>query len=219
MVGTDVALFRALQELERGDARGLILDLRWCAGGYIDQLKRVASAFLSPGKLLAVIEQGLERSPMPLTAELSAGRWRRPVLVLVGDQTVGGGELIAAAMQDGGYVVAGQRTFGKGTTVRPLLVGTIPGLVYKATTGFTLRPTGVNRHRFPDSKPTDPWGVRPDRGFAIPLGPELTERLGERYEADAVKGSHDPAAVGHDPLADPQLAVALKLFKERLANK
>ncbi|MFO0849194.1 MAG: S41 family peptidase [Gemmataceae bacterium] len=145
----------------------------------------------------------------------------RHILVLVNGQTTGGGELLAAALQDSGsqVVVAGQRTYGKAISSLAVRVLTAPGLVYRTTAGFTLRPTGLNRHRFPDSKPSDPWGVKPDRGFEIPTTPEAADRLREQYEAAAVRGTADPAAAGFDPFDDPQLLVAVKLFKERLAKK
>ena len=45
----------------------------------------------------------------------------------------------------------------------------------KLTTASYWRPSGKNIHRFPDSKDTDEWGVKPNDGFEVPMKDE--ERL------------------------------------------
>jgi carboxyl-terminal processing protease len=128
--------------------------------------------------------------------------------------------MIAAALQDHGRaVVIGQRTFGK-ANIMDLINTSLPGGIgYRVSTGFTLRPNGKGRHRFPDSKPTDEWGVRPDKGFEVPLTPDLSVRLRRQAELHAIRppGSAETVALD-DPLADPQRMVALRLLKERLQS-
>src|SRR5947208_12826424 len=84
-----------------------------------------------------------------------------PMVVLVNGETSGGGELIAAALQDHDRaVVAGQRTVGKGSY--QISLARDYGFPFKLTKGTFVRPSGKNFQRYPDSQPDDYWGVRPD---------------------------------------------------------
>jgi carboxyl-terminal processing protease len=65
----------------------------------------------------------------------------------------------------------------------------------KLTTASYWRPSGKNIHRFPDSKETDEWGVKPDPGFEVPLKDD--ERLAyllDRRDRDIVHGKTGPVA-------------------------
>jgi carboxyl-terminal processing protease len=220
---TTAEFARALADLDRDGAEALILDLRWCPGGYVAPITQIVGAFLPHGKTVATL-QGRTRNPnMPKAyyAEPLPGAagWNRlPLAVLVNAETTGGGEMIAAALQDHSRaVVIGQRTFGK-ANIMDLITTPLPGGIgYRVSTGFTLRPNGKGRHRFPDSKPTDEWGVRPDKGFEVPLTPDLSARLRAEAERHAIRPPGETEAVAFDdPLADPQRMVALRLLKEKL---
>ena len=90
----------------------------------------------------------------------------------------GGGELIAAALQDNERAkIAGQRTVGKGSVQTPIQVNVSQDLVFKLSVGMLQRPNGKNMQRFADSKREDDWGVRPDKGFEIPVTASLGQRL------------------------------------------
>lgn len=217
--------FRAiLESLVEGDVQGLVLDLRWCPGGYVTPTAQVAGMFLPEGKVITRIEtRHPERN---LRSELTAGSRegrdafvKLPLIVLVGPDTIGGGEMIAAALQDHKRCpIAGQRTFGKANVMMPMATR-INGLSYKISTGYSLRPNGVNRHRFPESKPMDPWGVRPDRGFEIPSTPLLSDQLQASAERQAIRPLSDRTAVAFDdPLADPQKLIAARFLREQIKN-
>ena len=95
------------------------------------------------------------------------------MVVLVNGDTMGGAELIAAALQDHHRaVVAGQRTRGKGSVQTFTLVGDVR---FKLTNGTFFRPSGKNLHRFADSKASDDWGVLPDEDCRVSA--ELGNRL------------------------------------------
>src|SRR5205814_1495004 len=44
-----------------------------------------------------------------------------------------------------------------------------PPTALKLTTDTYWRPSGANMHRYPDSKETDEWGVKPNPGFEITM--------------------------------------------------
>ena len=219
--GTAAAFQDALKEIVKQGGKGLVLDLRWCPGGYVDPTVRIAGTLLPPDKTVVAMQyrhperQG-QRDYKSEPAEGREDFIALPLVVLVGPDTTGGGEMIAAALQDHGRgLIVGQRTFGKANIMTPITTR-FPGLSYKVSTGYSLRPNGKNRHRFPDSKRTDDWGVRPDPGYEIPVTPDLMARLRESAERQAMRPPEDRDAVEYDdPLADPIRLVAVKFLKQK----
>ncbi len=134
-----------------------------------------------------------------------------PVVALIGGDTIGGGELIAAALQDNGRArLAGRRTFGKATIQGEPLDLPVPDLVFRYSTGLFVRPSGKNLQRFPDLKSADDWGIRPDPGLAVPISPGLAKQTQEWYQSQILRpGGSREALPLDDPANDPlrQLAV------------
>ncbi|HKB02428.1 MAG TPA: S41 family peptidase, partial [Gemmataceae bacterium] len=95
-----------------GHIRGLVFDLRWCPGGYIDPATQIASIFLDSGLVARMKYRNPDRGEnSEIQADGGLIRYKAgnyPVLLLVNGETVGGGELIVAALRDNGRaVVAG----------------------------------------------------------------------------------------------------------------
>ena len=121
------------------EARGIILDLRRNSGGVLTEVVDVTSRFLVEGTAVIVVDSEgeqavLEVKPGEATTAL-------PMVVLVDDYTASGGEVLAGALQD--YeraIIAGSKTFGKGSVniLRPLEDGS--GLYI--TTARWLTPKG-----------------------------------------------------------------------------
>jgi C-terminal peptidase prc len=208
-----------------GEVRGLIFDLRWCPGGYIDPAVQIASTFLDHGLIAKMKYRNPDRGD---TGELRADggliRYKAgdyPVLLLVNGETTGGGELIAAALKDNGRaVVAGTRTFGKASIQWTMSIQGLPGYQFKLTGGMYTRPNGKNLQRFPDSKPTDDWGVRPDPGYELPTSAALARRLSDLHQLYALRpGGSREAMDLDDPEADPQRHRALKLMRSLIGRK
>jgi hypothetical protein len=91
-----------------------------------------------------------------------------PIAVLVNKYSASASEIVAAALQDHGRaVVVGERSYGKGSVQNIILMEKDTSAL-KLTTASYWRPSGKNIHRFPDSKETDDWGVRPsDSGYRL----------------------------------------------------
>jgi carboxyl-terminal processing protease len=223
--GADEQFKAILNELLAENAAGLILDLRWCPGGYVAPTVRIAGLLLPEGKLITRISS---RHPERITqseffSDPGEGRdamIRLPVVVLIGPETMGGGEMVAAALQDHHRAtIVGQRSYGKAIVMTPISTR-FPGLAYKISTGYAYRPNGKNRHRFPDSKPTDDWGVRPDPGFTVPLTTDVLAGLKADAERQAIRPAGDRTALAFDdPRADPQKLVALRILREQIQSK
>ncbi|OWK44301.1 carboxyl-terminal protease [Fimbriiglobus ruber] len=227
------AFEEAVTGLIQGGAAGLVLDLRWCPGGYINPAVSITDVLLPPGKVIVNIQtrKPEQFSGQPVYVSKFGGGtdvfYKLPLVVLVNHETTGGGEMIAAALQDHGRgLIVGQRTFGKANVMNVVAVsladGSPTGLGFRVSTGFTLRPNGKNRHRFADSKPGDPWGVKPNRGFEMPTTPDLSARLRAEAEQFAARPAGSRNAVPYDdPLEDPQRLMAVRYLKEliRAADK
>lgn len=221
-----------LDDLTKQGCRALILDLRWCPGGYVTPGTSIASAFLKQNDIVAQVAtqrrtpvgppNGLP--PLPETYRANApyaGKFpNTPVLVLVGSETTGGGELIAAALQDNGRCqTMGQRTVGRASIQNAIEAG-FGQLQFKVTTGSTLRPNGKPRGRMPDSKPTDEWGIKPDTGLEVPVSAEVAGKLKQWADDHALRpGDSKEALPFDDPLKDPYRAAALAHLKRILKRE
>ena len=105
----------AVSELLRKKIRGLILDLRGNPGGLLTQAIEVTSVFLDKDKLVVETKgkassqnRKFFSSGKPLSTEL-------PLVVLVGEGSASGSEIVAGAIQDWDRgIIVGASTFGKG---------------------------------------------------------------------------------------------------------
>jgi len=140
--GTVDELARVLKHLKEQNLRGLILDLRWCPGGYLDPSREVAGLFLgdynpaffvlpTPANTMALADVHLDDhcnnasvwyrdgEPDRGSKHLPGSYPNLPIIVMVNGETSGGAELVAAVLQDNRRArISGQRTRGKGTVQR-----------------------------------------------------------------------------------------------------
>jgi len=220
LAGIEVDSGDRLQEIlhDHRDIRGLVFDLRWCPGGYIDAATEIASTFLESGLIAKMKYRNPDRGENTTIqadgglVKYKAGNY--PVLLLVNGETTGGGELIAAAIRDNDRaVLAGSRTYGKASIQWPIQMPGLPGYSFKLSGGTYTRPNGKNLQRFPDSKPSDDWGLRPDPGYEIPMSAGLSRKLKEMHLLYTLRpGGNREAHELDDPAADPQRARELKLI-------
>jgi len=104
----------ALTELLAQNPQGLILDLRYNSGGYLDAAVEVGSEFLPDG--VVVYEEYGDGSRDTLNASGKGIATEIPMVVLVNEWSASASELVAGALQDRGRAqLVGVTTFGKGT--------------------------------------------------------------------------------------------------------
>lgn len=214
--GTSEELREVLVGLQARQARGVVLDLRWCPGGYLNEAVETADLLLGRGVIATVKTRGREDTVYRSTDE---AKFRDFALaVLVNGDTSGGAELIAAALQDHRRaIVVGQRTLGKASVQTPLPLG-LEGIGFKLTSGTFSRPSDRNLHRFPDSKPADDWGVIPD--VDARLSPELGKRLKGWWTVHTLRPGRSMERLPlDDALADPQQQAALAALRRQLASR
>jgi C-terminal peptidase prc len=209
-------LREVLTKLREGGMRGLLLDLRGCPGGFLGQSVKVSGLFLDKCRIYSTQGRGAECTEDQDNKEIGPFR-DLPITVLVNGETSGGGELIAAALQDHKRaLIAGQRTRGKASIQ---IIRALParGTSWKLTSALLVRPSGKNLNRFPDSKPSDDWGVRPNDGLEFRVSPAMNQQVREWWIAQTLRpGSSRERLPLDDPANDPQRQLALQALRERL---
>ncbi len=214
---TPQELADALRSLRASGLRGLVLDLRWCPGGLLRQAATIARQLLAPDQIPIATQRDRNGRVSPVEfSPVETDATDFPILVLVNGETSGGGELIAAALQDHGRaVIAGQRTVGKSSVQEPMLENY--GIPLKITTSTLLRPgqRGVTR----SEAAADSWIVRPDPGREIPGSAELSRQLKEWWTDYILRpaGNQDALPLD-DPENDPQRQAALQMLRGLVAK-
>jgi carboxyl-terminal processing protease len=213
--GSSTEVYYTLAELKESGMRGLVLDLRDCPGGFLNEAVAVADLFWGQD-LMANVQYRTTREP----AKHAVNRTDRfrdfPMVVLVGPDTSGGGELIAAALQDfKRATVAGQRSRGKGSVQELTELGGTHAV--RLTTGLIIRPSGRNLHRFPDSKRSDDWGIQPADDLQVPLSPDLRRQIRLWWHLQSVRPPHSREALPLDrPESDPALSAAVEFLRTQI---
>jgi len=213
--GTAEDLRAALESLRESKVRGLVLDLRWCPGGYLREAVECADLFL--GNAIVTTERSRGHPDVPYRSAEGDKFLDFPLVVLVNGESVGGAELIAAALQDHQRaVVVGQRTRGKGSVQELLEVS--DGLALKLTKGAFVRPSGKGLHRRAGAGPADEWGVVPDEDCRV--SPQLSKRLREWHQEYALRpGASNERLMLDDPAADPQRMAAAAALRRALGER
>jgi carboxyl-terminal processing protease len=214
--GTAETLQEVVNQLKNDGLRGLVLDLRWCPGGYLTEAVGCARLFLKEGNI-ATVQYRARPQDDEYKSDNEEAFVGFPLIVLVNGETSGAGEMIAAALQDNQRgLVFGQRTLGK-ASVQTMLHLSVPNTGLKLTSGTFLRPNGKSIHRAPDSKPSDDWGIRPEPGLEYLLAPDLNKQLRDWWHLQTLRpGASDEALPLDDPENDPQRQAAVKEVVKRI---
>jgi len=217
--GRDTAseLKRVLTQLRDQKLRGLVLDLRFNPGGLLNAAVEVGDLFIAEGRIVSTEGRS---SPLRTWDARREGTFEGfPIVVLVNRYSASASEIVAACLQDHKRaVIMGERTWGKGS-VQNVIELEDGRSALKLTTAGYRRHNEQNIQRFPDAKPTDSWGVTPDRGCELKLADrEIVALMESRRRRDIVQ----PAAKDQnakDPLVeDRQLQAALKYLNTELAR-
>jgi len=192
----------AIEELQREGVRGLIIDLRNNPGGLLKEAVGISDLFLTAGRIVSTKgrnhKEEIYDAKVDGTLLLPAEKY--PMVVLINKYSASASEISAAALQDHKRaVVIGERSYGKGSVqnIIEMHEGNAPSAL-KLTTASYWRPNGKNIHRFPDSKETDDWGVKPDAGFEVPLKDE------ERLEYMIYRSDRDIVRTGATKPVEPK---------------
>ena len=139
-----------VDELEKQGAKRLILDLRHCSSGSIDEGIALANLFLDKGVI--TYSQGQKVSRQDYQANASKAITKLPLAVVVNRGTAGAAEITAAALLNRRADVVGEHTYGGDTGIRKAITMDDGGAVLLA----------VAKYYSPDGKALQDTGVTPN---------------------------------------------------------
>jgi carboxyl-terminal processing protease len=163
--GAHAALRRAVQQVTRRGAEGLVLDLRGNGGGLLQEAVLTASVFLPEGETIVTTESRTQggRSYESVGDNLPP----QPIVVLINRDTASAAEILAAALGDeADATVVGTRSFGKG--VFQQVIDLSNGGALDLTIGEYFTPDGTNLAGTgvrPDVRALDDPQTKPDEGL------------------------------------------------------
>lgn len=226
---TDQELEEALNELERKEAEGLILDLRDNPGGALSAAIDVANKFLQDGPILHIVGRDQEKRTVYAFPQLT--HRPAPMVVLVNGYSASASEIVAGALQDRGRArLVGTTTFGKGLvqTVIPLRDGSALSLTsarYQTAGGRYIHEKGINPDYVVEVPGIDEVEGESER--EVRDGTEVEAEVGNEDATDDAADSQpieseEDAEVAGEPLynlpfeEDPQFLKAIEVLEELL---
>ncbi|HEV8378995.1 MAG TPA: S41 family peptidase [Tepidisphaeraceae bacterium] len=232
-------LSKAISDMSRSGARGILLDLRYNPGGLLNSATDVVDKFITDGTIVSTRPDRPDSPNQPTVSSAHRNREEvnTPIIVLVNQYSASASEIVSGALKDHKRaLIVGERTFGKGSVqmLYPLGQGQQQA-VLKLTTSHYYLPNGKCIHREENSKE---WGVDPD--VQVEMTPDqMRAALGARQEFDILRDAAPAPAKGEalpektekveeavavtkknkDPLSvDAQLSAALLLMRLELAG-
>jgi carboxyl-terminal processing protease len=203
---------RQLDGLLKKGATGIVLDIRYTAGGVDKEALDIANLFVESGTLASLgtsnSSQASQKKPKEtISADPKQLLTKAPLAVLINQGTAGAAELIAAAIEDNrrGQVV-GVKTFGIGSVQKLIPLEGGYGLLISTAKYFT--PSGKE---IQDTEPQDS-GVKPTL--------EIRQATEESLD---LTGEPDAPATPKEPVKDEdrQLNKAIEILKDpsKITNK
>ncbi len=178
--GVTKDLVAALQQIEKQNLTGVILDLRNNPGGLLDEAIGTASQFLSSGNVLEVKDAQGKVSSIPV--QPGGVATEIPLVVLINSGTASAAEITSGALQDAKRAkLVGETTFGTGTVLNTFSLS--DGSALLLATQEWLTPSGrVIWHK----------GIAPDVEVALPTdATPLSPRAEASMTAEQVQASGD----------------------------
>lgn len=162
-------LEEALVNLLDNGAKGIVLDLRYNGGGWLQSSIEVASEFIEDGNII-VHEEYSDGSRTSHEALKGGVALDIPLVILVNEGTASASEIVAGALQDYGRApVVGATTFGKGLVQSIMPLSNDQGEV-RVTIARWLTPLERQIHEIglePDYAVTVVYQAAIDEGFDI----------------------------------------------------
>lgn len=140
---TGQGVFKAVAELKKenkGNLKGVVLDLRNNPGGVLNAAVEVSDAFLEKG-LIVYTEGRIKNSEMRFNAAPGDVIDGVPLIVLINAGSASASEIVAGALQDHKRaIIMGEKSFGKGSV--QTILPTSGSAAVKLTTARYFTPSG-----------------------------------------------------------------------------
>ncbi len=219
-------LDEVLKKIEKKGMVGLILDLRFNTGGYLQVAADVVDLFVKEG----VIVKSNPRYGFATyeIAHRSGTHPDYPLVILINGSSASASEIVAGALQDPKHqraTLVGERSYGKGS-VQNQTTYTGDGSLMKYTMAYYHLPSDQrvkNRYQVEKQGRKD-WGIAPD--FEVEMHThELKKMLDIQRDNDVLfQNGHEQAdgqanrhSLEETIQVDPQLAAAIMVIRSQLA--
>lgn len=160
----------ALSALKQKGATRLLLDLRGCVKGSVEDVVRVAGLLLPPGPVVSIQERGGTKSSRETKSQQS---WSLPVYVLHNGGSAGGSEILAAALRARLKApLLGEASYGWGSAQELVSLPSGDGLILSSS-----------KYVSPAGESWNKSGLKPDKEIVS----TLEERAGLEPDAQLQK--------------------------------
>jgi C-terminal peptidase prc len=234
-------MVETMKALKREGVKGLVFDLRFNPGGYLDVGRDITDLFIDDGVIVEIRPRKGKGEPLTMRGE-KEGRYQYevpgkddievkklpsyteiPMVVLVNGLSASASEIVSAALQDHDRAyIMGERSYGKGSVQQIFNLERDPKdprkvmSKVKVTNASFWRPSGKNLNKLStQGRPEDEWGVIPDK--VIPLESaerfELSEHL---RNAEIIRPEGHLSTDPGDGFKDKQLDAAVEYLREQV---
>jgi C-terminal peptidase prc len=235
-------MVETMKALKREGVKGLVFDLRFNPGGYLDVGRDITDLFIDDGVIVSIKPREGKSTPVVMRGTKD-GSYRYevpgrddveerklpsytevPMVVLVNGLSASASEIVSAALQDHGRAyIMGERSYGKGSVQQIFNLERDPKnprkvmSKVKVTNASFWRPSGKNLNKLSTKgRPEDEWGVTPDK--VIPLESSERFELSEHLRgAEIIRPenalSTEPPGAG---FKDRQLDAAVEYLREQV---
>lgn len=169
---------------DKGELKGLVLDLRFNPGGLLNEAEAIADLFLENGVIVSTrgraFAEKITRAKAPGTLP------DFPVTVLVNGSSASASEVLAGALvENNRAIVVGTRSYGKGSVQSVLELPSGGGSELKITEQGYYLPSGKSITR---KDASSQWGVDPSEGFYVPMTDvQVGEMLEVRRKEEVIR--------------------------------
>jgi carboxyl-terminal processing protease len=196
---------------DKGQLRGLVLDLRFNPGGLLNEAAEIADLFLKSGTIVSTKGRAF---PEEVATAVEQGTLPEfPIAVLLNASSASASEVLAGALSENNRaIIVGTRSFGKGSVQTVRRIPSNGGELKITGQGYYL-PSGRSISRKDDS-PT--WGVDPSEGFYVPMSdPELIAMLDVRRKQEVLRSSAEKSDANDQPANWTDTAWVLETLKDK----
>lgn len=138
----------ALQDLQKQNIKGLVLDLRANPGGLLTSCVSIAKELVPKGNIVSIVDHDGKKEVFNSDLEQSPC----PIVVLIDENSASASEILAGALQDTkAAVLVGTKSYGKGSVQQ----------VIPLTQGTALKLT-IAKYYTPSGRCIDGVGIEPD---------------------------------------------------------
>ncbi len=183
-------LLNALKSIgaDKGQVKGLVLDLRGNPGGLLNEAEAIADLFLDEG--IIVSTRGRAYQEKVTRAKPGDTLPDFPLALLINGQSASASEVLAGALTEHQRAIAvGTRSFGKGSVQVVIELPSGRGSELKMTEQGYYLPSGRSITRKDDSAT---WGVDPTEGFYVPMTDQQVAAMLEVRRREEVLSARKP---------------------------